>query len=1084
MTRATCDSRSTFRVAVGTLLLAMLVLGWTAIGQEKPAAPGAVTPNAAIDEAAFKEHIQPLLKTFCVRCHNADEMESGIRVDQLTASLEEKQIPLWKGIQKQVSDGAMPPEDEPQPTAEQRKSFDGWITRAITAARSRPSPKNGSVRRLTVSQYRNTLRDLLGLEEDLTDALPPDGISKDGFANNGQSLLLLPLQVETYFDIAEKALDLCIVDEDSKPVIQNFRMDFGASINPQPCPDKLVLGALNMLLNNADFMVTELKPTKPFDFQPFAMKTQHEFIEGYVGNDTIRAWKKFDSIYHSVFACVRGTPGYPKGEPHQAVPGGLLLRPAIPSPEIFGQSNTYGPMANFKISLRELPEQGNFRVTVKAARYDDGLLLDAGAPVATLAKSVGETREAPRSGERGYGSAIVADLSTSPEATINIPHDGIYQVDVHCATGKSQGLLSLDLGERRFAGQLMEREGEAPAEPRTNKDGSAGASPSRMTAFMLVRLPAGELKLAAKYGDNSRLRRIAFSRLNDDSELARRFKTFEQRSPSLGVYLGLRRDCGSTLTQVGAPRPVSNRELQEFVFEGAINDFPTPDVEKDNVNYLAGIREIGVRSEYTDGRDMPRLLVRSVEFEGPFYESWPPATHRNIFIESPHKPVEHVSNVLKENEKRHVENVPHYAQDVIRSFATRAFRRPVTASELETYFGVWKKSFAEKREGEAPAEPQSGKDGSAGASPSRNPGFRQSIKDTLLVVLTSPQFLFLIENSSSPAAEDLDPYELASKLSYFLWNAPPDQRLLDLAAKNSLHQSLDAEIERMIRDPRFGQFISEFASQWLSLDKFDVVAVDAKRYQKLTRDTKTQLRQEPIQFLRYLIEQNLPLRNVVQSDFLVANEVTASYYNLADRTENGFRFVPIKHENENLGGVLTQAGILAGLSDGRESNPIKRGAWLARKIIAEPPDDPPPNVPQLKEDDGAKLTLRERLERHRNQKGCVKCHTGIDPWGIPFETFDAGGLFKKDSAVDAHSTLPDKTEIKDLNGLKAYLAHDRIDQVAFSFLKHTACYAVGRSLTYNELVLLQEQSVKLQANDYRLQDLLRYIIKSDLFLKK
>ena len=148
-------------------------------------------------------------------------------------------------------------------------------------------------------------------------------------------------------------------------------------------------------------------------------------------------------------------------------------------------------------------------------------------------------------------------------------------------------------------------------------------------------------------------------------------------------------------------------------------------------------------------------------------------------------------------------------------------------------------------------------------------------------------------------------------------------------------------------------------------------------------------------------------------------------------------------------------------------------------------------MPQLKEDDGAKLTLREKLERHRNQKGCAKCHSGIDPWGIPFETFDAGGLWlvretghNIKPGVDTRSTLPDKTEIKDLNGLKTYLAHDRIDQLAFSFLKHAACYAVGRSLTYNELVFLQEQGVQLRPNDYRMQELLRFVIKSDLFLKK
>jgi hypothetical protein len=1050
MKHETLMPRSKRCVALGLLMLAMLVPVQTAESQQKPGTPNAVI---AADEVAFKERIQPLLQKFCVRCHNADNMESGIRVDQLTATMEDRQLPLWKDILKQVADGDMPPADEAQLSAEQRKSLTEWITRGMTAARSRPTPKNGSVRRLTVAQYRNTLRELLGLQEDLTDSLPPDGVSKDGFTNNTQTLALSPLQVEAYFDIAEKALDLCIVDENAKPVIQNFRMDLGASINPQPCPDKLVLGALSMLLKNEDFIVTELQPKKPFDYQPFAMQTKFEFIEGYVGNDTIRAWKKFDSIYHAVFACVRGTPGYPKGEAVQAVPSGLLLRPAIPSPEIFGQSNTYGPMANFKISLRELPDHGNFRVTVKAARYNDGLLLDAGTqPFNLNANGVSVSVDGAAISNAAHTDGI------GVKHDVTIPQAGVYQVDVWCSSGKPQGLMSLQLGERHFFGQLAEPKSAAEAtDPKAEHP----------AAFLAVRLPAGELKLKAKYGDNSRLRRIAFSRLGDDSELARRLKTFEQRSPSLGVYLGLRRDCGSTLTQVDGPRPVTTNELQEFVFKGAINDFPTPDVEKDNVNYLAGIREIGVRSEYTDGREMPRLLVRSVEFEGPFYESWPPATHRNLFIESPHK------------------NDPAaYARDVIRSFATRAFRRPVTAAELETFVGVWKESFTAKREGEAPAEPQTGKDGSAGASPSRNPAFRQSIKDALLVVLTSPQFLFLIENSSTPDAEDLDPHELASKLSYFLWNAPPDQRLLELAAKNALHPSLDAEIERMIRDPRFGQFVSEFASQWLSLDKFDVVAVDSQKFPKLTRDAKTQLRQEPIQFLRHLIENNLPARNLIQSDFLVANEVTASYYDMADRTESGFRFVPIKHENPNLGGMLTQASILSGLSDGRESNPVKRGAWLARKIIAEPPDDPPPNVPKLPEDDTSKLTLREKLERHRNQKGCAKCHGGIDPWGLPFESFDAGGLLKKTPGTDARSKLPDGTEVSDLNGLKTYLARDRIDQVAFSFLKHAATYAVGRSLTYNELTFLQEQSIQLRPNDYRMQELLRFVIKSDLFLKK
>jgi hypothetical protein len=183
------------------------------------------------------------------------------------------------------------------------------------------------------------------------------------------------------------------------------------------------------------------------------------------------------------------------------------------------------------------------------------------------------------------------------------------------------------------------------------------------------------------------------------------------------------------------------------------------------------------------------------------------------------------------------------------------------------------------------------------------------------------------------------------------------------------------------------------------------------------------------------------------------------------------------------GACWPRPGILAGLSDGREPNPVKRGAWFARKIVAEPPDDPPPNVPKLPEDDTAKLTLRQRLEQHRNQEGCAKCHTGIDPWGLPFEKYDAAGRFRNE-AVESSSTLPDGAEVSDVNSLKAHLINDRLDQVAFSYLKHLACYATGRSLTYNELVSLRKESQELRAQGYGTRDLLKFVVTSDIFMKK
>jgi Protein of unknown function (DUF1592)/Protein of unknown function (DUF1588)/Protein of unknown function (DUF1595)/Protein of unknown function (DUF1585) len=483
---------------------------------------------------------------------------------------------------------------------------------------------------------------------------------------------------------------------------------------------------------------------------------------------------------------------------------------------------------------------------------------------------------------------------------------------------------------------------------------------------------------------------------------------------------------------------VRDTKFTKYTFEGAIDNFPDPNVEKDNVNYLAGVREIGVRSEYTDGRDVPRLLIRSVEFEGPLYDAWPPATHRNIF------PTD--------------DQTPAVARKVIRDFATLAFRRPITAEEEKALVGVYEKAA---------------KGGSR---------FRDAVKDALQVALASPQFLFLIENSKTPDAEPLDNYELASKLSYFLWNGPPDAALLKLAASGELPKKLDAEVARMVADPRFDRFASEFATQWLSLDKFAVLEPDRKRFPKLTRDTRRELAQEPIRFLEHLMRNNLSARNLISSDFVIANEVVASYYGLGEKTESGFRFTPVLHGRHDLGGLLTQPAILAGLSDGRESNPVKRGAWLARKIVAEPPDDPPPNVPALKEDTKA-LSLRERLVRHRSQPGCAQCHSKVDPWGVPLEEFDAAGRFKTEK-VDARSTLPDKTEVRDFTAFRKYLADDRIDQVAFSVLKHLAIYATGRNLTYAELEFLRKDALRLKPDGYRMQDLIRYVVNSKMFLEK
>ena len=963
---------------------------------------------AAQLKSQFRETVQPVLKRYCYRCHDTKKMKSGVRVDILDGSLEDKQLFLLKHVHKQLVDKAMPPEDERQPGIEERKMVTEWVTQALQEGERKVRAKNGLVRRLTVAQYHNTLRDLLGVEDRLADLLPADGFSKEGFKNNGDTLLLTPQMMETYFEIAERALDLCLVDESRNPRIQCFRVELGAGVNKNPPPEKVVLNG-PIVLPQTQYRVREVLPDKPFPFEPHAMQKRFRFIEGYEENATVREWRDFEGLHHSVFAAIEGkhTGGYNYGRSAHFVPEGLLLRPRSPETEK-GSRPARGPSPSISIPMRELPKSGILQVTVEAARYDDGYLPDTRAPASD--------------------GRIVVDTAGGKEATVELPAAGIYQIDNVWTGQPGDDVVTADIGKRTFSKRLK------PFPPPPDPDGNL------VGPFLMARFSAGPITIKVGCGDGRNLKEAWITPVADDSEVAREFASFEKRVPHLSVHMGLRTDVGPRLSRFDVPKPVPSEKIERYSFRAPVSGFASQDTEEDNPNYLAGLQEFGIRSEPTDDRQIPRALIRAIEFEGPYHEIWPPRGHADIFFPSPHR-----------------DDPPTYAREVLERFATRAFRRPVTDGELESLLTVWRES-----------KEQTG-------------NFQRSIRNALLVVLTSPQFLYLTEDSASPQAEPLSPHELAAKLSYFLWNTTPDEKLQSLAESGKLRAAVPTEVDRLVADDRFAQFTGEFVHQWLSLDKFDVVNVS---WERMKKETRRELRKEPIHFVTHLIRENLPLRNLLDSDFIVVNDVVAGYYGIGDRTEHGYAFAPVRHESETLGGVLTQVAILSGLTDGHESNPVKRGAWVARKIIAEPPEPPPPNVPDLPRENREKKTLRERLVQHRNQNGCMQCHEKIDPWGLPFEQFDGAGLLKK-KKVDASSTLPDKTEIVNANALKKYLANDRIDQVAFSFLKHLASYATGRTLTFNETEYLKREGRKaLGPSGYRMKDCVRFVIESPLFMKK
>ena len=984
-------------------------------------------------EVAIREQfasVQPLLSTHCLDCHDADTHEGGVQFETIDAIPDAATRSVFQRMIRELRAGTMPPDDAEPLEASARAALLDWAEAGLAAFEARPVPRNGSVRRLTVAQYRRAIRDLFGIDEDVAGSMPADAISKEGFTNQAATLQLSPRQLEASLEAAERAIDLVMIDPAQPPAIQRFRVELGTGVNPQPVDEPLILGHISRLLPSADVRITEPPLRKPFSFEPVAMQRQFRFIEGYQGNDTVRGWREFSGLEHAVFACLRGSDGDdvrdfidPRGRGYQSVPEGLLLRPSIPSARYLGVGSKYGPLPNFKVAVRELPHHGRFRVTVRAACCDDLLVVP------------------PGSEEEHQGDELVASRSEDQAATdrwqATVAQAGVYLVRVM--------LAGVDPKPPQADGQPAAESHEIAvaitSEGTTRRVTARWMQPS----FAAVRLPAGEVAVQAHYAGPETIDQLHLLRLPDDDPLSLRLAAMQQRRPWLGVHLGLRRDCGSTLALVGPPQRVDSGQLHDYVFEGAIANFPDPQVEAGNPNYLAGLREIAVRSEYTSDRDMPRLLVKSVEFEGPLYEQWPPASYAAV--------AEVPGSDAADPEQR--------ANAILSTFATRAWRRPLTASERDGLLAIWRQSRAATGDE------------------------RQALRDALVAVLVSPQFLFLIEESTTPEPELLDGYELASKLAFFLWNAPPDAELLSQAAADTLHAGLAAHTDRLIDHVRFEAFAEVFVSEWLRLDRFDVLESDADRFPRLSRHVRRHLREEPARLLTHLIRTNAPPADLVYSHTLLVNEVVADYYGLDAAVESGFDFVPVRHCRSDLGGLLTLPAVLAGLSDGREPNPVKRGGWLARKIIAEPPADPPPNVPKL--EDLTQLSLRERLEQHRSAKGCTGCHQGIDPWGLPFEGYGADGLAvadELDAEVDASSLLPDGTVVDDFAAFRAYLLSEKIDRVAASFAWHLATYASGRRPTPAEERWLERMAAEERSRGGGLRDILKAIVASEMFLTK
>ena len=463
----------------------------------------------------------------------------------------------------------------------------------------------------------------------------------------------------------------------------------------------------------------------------------------------------------------------------------------------------------------------------------------------------------------------------------------------------------------------------------------------------------------------------------------------------------------------------------------------------------------------------PGLAVQWLEVEGPLEAKvWPPATRAQL-----------LGDVDLEK------GTPADAASVLRRFAPRAFRRPVSDADVAPYLQLVRERLE------------------------KGVKFADALRVGLKAVLVSPRFLMLDEQPGR-----LDGHALAARLSYFLWSTMPDAALLDAAVKGELATpaQLRAQVERLLNHPKARAFTEDFTGQWLGLRNIEFTTPDAKLYPEFDELLQVSMVRETHAFFAELLRRDLSVLNFVESDFAMLDERLARHYGVPGVTGLELRKVMLQ-PGWHRGGVLTHASVLKVTANGTTTSPVIRGAWLADRLLGQPVPPPPASVAAVEPDIRGAKTIREQLAKHRDVESCAGCHARMDPLGFALESYDVIGGWREryrispdrgqradwvtlvvnqrdlkvalGPKVDASDTLPDGRKFNDLTELKRLLLADP-DRIARGLAEKLLIFATGHGLEFTDAAVISDIVRRVKAKDYGFRTLIHEIVASPTFQTK
>ena len=989
----------------------------------------------------YTNQIKPIIENYCYKCHGQEKQKGDMRFDNIDWDMVNGfDAEKWNMMLNEINLGEMPPSDELQLSEDDRRILVDWITENLDkAAEAKETDSKLVMRRQTKSQYTNSLNELLGVYINFGDLLPDDGKSKMGFTNNGNILQTSSLHIDYYQKLAREALDKALV-KGEKPKSRRYKVVLGKNKGDD------VLGA--------EFGGYQTAPinNKDFDVQILDMNGKPVKKSSSIG-DSIKVLK------NKIGIGMRGS----ASNRYYIVDEGMILNSALPAKEVTPKS-WQGPSPNLKLLIKEdFPREGKYAFRVEASKGYNSLSIERLIDLREKEPALDfENSFSVNAKDLNIKNSFTFDnknlipkefaIFSEIEFTYDVPFDGIYKIDLVHPYVSNDVMPSYHV---RFLG----RKEEGVISKRLNINQNEKLE-EITTPVTLAYLTKGKHKgfIGGKFFVG--FSKLIFTPIAKDDPLPKTLQKESQKNnfqykrvnPSILAFAGSRTDDGMDYKALSKPVEVKNPmgDSQIFEFTGMLENLPVPMASNDVSGELANIVTFGLWNNHLVKESSlkgPPLLIKSVEFEAPYYPVWPPKSYTEIFFKS-----------------KNQNNKEVYANEVIEKFMERAFRRTLNDSELDRYITFWKNIRSDFD------------------------SFEDGVKEVLIAILCSPNFIYLNQPMKLNSGEYDDEYYLASQLSYFLWNSPPDDKLIELAFKGKLYRNLPSQIDRMIKNSKIENLINGFSYEWLRLDRHKNMDVNVQEYEDYTRFVKEDMFNETYEFVKHILINDLSIMNFIDSDFAMLNQNLAEFYGLNGVEGNEFRAVKL-NKNQNRGGLLSQGSFLTGHSDGTQPHAIKRAVWLKEKILGDHPPPPPPNVPELDSETPGfeKLTLKEQLFLHRNKVSCMDCHKKIDPYGVIFENYDATGRYQltmKGKPIDSKSVLPDGNEVDGIQDMKDYILKFKTEDFTKSIVKNLFSYANGRDVGFADEKEIKYIVERVKRDNYSFKTVIQEIIYSPSFYKK